>query len=104
MNRYAEHYKGLATGVGTAPIAEFSSALPFGTGQPHTPLHSTWQALFADADQRAIFDAIESYLVRRTVCGLSRKNYNKVFALQLKKLFESGADAQESQGFLGGLL
>ena len=104
LNRYAEHYKGLATGVGTAPIAEFGRRIAVWDGSAtHALALNVAAGSLPDADQRAIFDAIESYLVRRTVCGLSRKNYNKVFALQLKKLFESGADARAFKDFLGGL-
>jgi hypothetical protein len=54
-------------------------------------------------DQVSIFEAIESYLVRRAVCGLSRKNYNKVFAQQLKKLIDAGANAQVFKKYLAEL-
>jgi hypothetical protein len=37
-------------------------------------------------DQRTMFDDIVSYFVRRAVCGLTTKNYNKTFVQQLKQL------------------
>lgn len=104
LNRYAEHYKGLVTGVGASPIAEFGRRIAVWDGSAtHALALNVAAGSLPEAEQRAIFDAIESYLVRRTICGLSRKNYNKVFALQLKKLFESGADARAFKDFLAGL-
>jgi hypothetical protein len=104
LNRYAEHYKGLVTGVGNTPIAEFGRRIAVWDGSAtHALALNVAAGSLLDADQRTIFDAIESYLVRRTVCGLSRKNYNKVFALQLKKLFEAGADARAFKDFLADL-
>ena len=51
-------------------------------------------------DQTKIFDCMESYLVRRAVCGLSRKNYNKVFAQQLKKVMGAGPDPKSFRELL----
>jgi len=104
LNRYAEHYKSLVTGVGNTPIADFGRRIAVWDGSAtHALALNVAAGALPDADKRAIFDAIESYLVRRMVCGLSRKNYNKVFALQLKKLFEAGADAKAFMDFLSGL-
>lgn len=54
-------------------------------------------------EQTSIFEAIESCIWRRAVCGLSRKNYSKVFAQQLKKLTDSGGDARSFRRALAEL-
>ena len=104
LNRYAAHYKALVTGAGASPIAEFGRRVAVWDASPTHPLALNVAAVsLSPVDQGSIFDAIESYLVRRAVCGLSRKNYNKVFAQQLKKLIEVGADAKEFRKYLSEL-
>jgi hypothetical protein len=41
-------------------------------------------------EQTSMYSDIESYLVRRAICGLTTKNYNKVFIQQLKNLASEG--------------
>ena len=104
LNRYAEHYRALVTGTGSSPIAEFGRHMSAWDASPTHPLALRVAAGALPADeQAAIFEAIESYLVRRAVCGLSRKNYNKVFAQQLKKLTDSGGDAKSFRRALAEL-
>lgn len=81
LNRYADYYKALVTGTGTSPIAVFGRRIAVWDASPTHPLSLKIAASGLDAaDQTEIFDCIESYLVRRAVCGLTRKNYNKVFS------------------------
>ena len=40
----------------------------------------------ADQEIRAIMDSLESFLVRRAVCGLSPKNYNQLFRRLVRQL------------------
>jgi hypothetical protein len=93
LNRYAAHYKELVTRVGQNPIAVFGRHIEAWDASSTHPLslHVAASKLSSEAQER-IFDNIESYLVRRAVCGLSRKNYNKVFSQLLKKMVESGID------------
>jgi hypothetical protein len=90
LNRYGEHYKSLVAGKGSEPIAVFGRRIsPWDASTVHPiSLRVAASGLTADA-QAEIFGCIESYLVRRAVCGLSRKNYNKVFAQYLKRLLEA---------------
>jgi hypothetical protein len=44
----------------------------------------------ATEDQRAMLTAIESYLIRREVCGLTKKNYNIAFLSLLRELKRNG--------------
>lgn len=101
LNCYADHYKNLVMGTGTSPIAVFGRRLAVWDASPAHPLALKIAASGLDEDgQREIFDCIESYLVRRAVCGLSRKNYNKVFAQQLKKLMGESPDPKSFRKFL----
>lgn len=89
LNRFGEHYRALATGTGSEPIAVFGRRIAVWDASPtHAlALRVATSALPAEEKQE-IYGCIESYLVRRAVCGLSRKNYNKVFAQQLKRLID----------------
>lgn len=101
LNRHAEHYKALVTGTGPSPIAMFGRRIAVWDASPTHPLslRIAGSGLSA-AEQQEVFDCIESYLVRRAVCGLTRKNYNKVFAQQLKKLVEGGGDPKSLRALL----
>lgn len=93
LNRYGEHYKAMVVGEGIAPIAVFGRRIsPWDASTVHPlSLRVAASGLGADA-QSEIFGYVESYLVRRAICGLSRKNYNKVFAQHLKKLLDTDLD------------
>ena len=41
-------------------------------------------------EQKAMFTALESYLIRRESCGLTKKNYNVVFLALLRELKKHG--------------
>lgn len=101
LNRYADHYKSLVTGLGASPIAVFGRRIAVWDASPTHSLSLKIAASDLDAaDQTEVFDCIESYLVRRAVCGLTRKNYNKVFSQQLKKLMGSNPDPKSFREFL----
>ncbi|MBU4281380.1 MAG: DUF262 domain-containing HNH endonuclease family protein [Gammaproteobacteria bacterium] len=94
LNRYGEHYKALVTGAGNAPIAAFGRSVAVWDASPtHALALRVAASSLSQIEQQEIFGCIESYLVRRAVCGLSRKNYNKVFAQQLRRLIESDLNA-----------
>jgi uncharacterized protein with ParB-like and HNH nuclease domain len=89
LNRFAEYYRALATGQGPEPIAVFGRRIAVWDASPtHALALRVATSSLSAADQQEIYSCIESYLVRRAVCGLSRKSYNKVFAAQLKRLIE----------------
>jgi Protein of unknown function DUF262/Protein of unknown function (DUF1524) len=101
LNRYGEYYKALVTGKGSEPIATFGRCIsPWDASTAHpVALRVATSGLSADA-QNEIFGCVESYLVRRAICGLSRKNYNKVFAQHLKKLTEADLDPKSFRAAL----
>ena len=85
LSDYSDHYKQLISGVGDAPVARFGRRI------------SVWDAstthaialLVAKSDctaeqQQAMFDDLVSYFVRRAVCRLTAKSYNKIFIQLLK--------------------
>ncbi len=89
LNRFGEHYRALVTGTGSEPIAVFGRRIAVWDASPTHPLAlRVATSSLPPEEQQQIFSCIESYLVRRAVCGLSRKNYNKVFAQQLKRLID----------------
>lgn len=104
LNKYGEHYKALVTGVGDSPIASFGRRVAAWDASPTHPLALRVAASDLDVTQQvSIFRSVESYLVRRAICGLSRKNYNKVFAQQLKRLIDSGVTAENFRQSLASL-
>lgn len=104
LNRYAEHYKALVLGAGESPIAMFGRRVAVWDASPtHALAIRTAASDLGLDEQRLIFTWIESYLVRRAICGLSRKNYNKVFAQQLKKLIDGELSAASLKGVLSSL-
>ena len=104
LNRYAGHYKALVLGAGDSPVAIFGRRVAVWDASPTHALAIRVAASDLGLDeQHVIFSCIESYLVRRAVCGLPRKNYNKVFAQQLKKLIDGELNAVSLRGALSSL-
>lgn len=104
LNRFAGHYKALVLGLGDSPVAVFGRRVAVWDASPTHALAIRVAASDLGVDeQHHIFSCIESYLVRRAVCGLSRKNYNKVFAQQLKKLIDGELSAVALRATLSSL-
>ncbi len=96
LDRYAIHYKSLTTGSGEEPIAVFGRRIaPWDASTIHSLALRIATSGVDPVAQRSMYDDIESFFVRRGICGLSTKNYNKVFVQQLRKLVLSGVDASE---------
>lgn len=104
LNLYADHYRELVTGVGDTPVAIFGRRSSAWDASPVHPLAIRVAASSqSPEDQSLIFGCIESYLVRRAICGLSRKNYNKVFSQLLKRLSSGSLDAKSFRESLSSL-
>jgi hypothetical protein len=91
LSSYADHYKELVNGSGSTPIAQFGRRIAdydITTLYPLALMISVSAA--ADAEKTEMYTDLVSYLVRRTVCGLTSKNYNNVFQGLLKQLHASG--------------
>jgi Protein of unknown function DUF262 len=80
LTLHADHYRQLISGVGQEPMARFGRRIAAWDASTTHPLALLIAASGTPIqDQMQIFDSIVSYLVRRAVCGLTTKNYNKVF-------------------------
>ncbi len=55
------------------------------------------------ATQTEMFNAIESYLVRRETCGMTKKSYNIIFLALLRELRKHGFTAEVLTNYLGSL-
>ena len=90
--RFAEPYLELATGEGTSPIATFGARLaPWDASTMHALALRIAVAGIPLESQGRIYEALESYIARRAICGLSSKYYNRIFQ-QILKLTASTAD------------
>lgn len=104
LEGHGENYKRLVSGIGSEPIAQFGGRV------------ASWEASTAhalalliaisnssnDAKTKA-FNAITSYFVRRAICGLTAKNYNKIFLQLIKRLSTSAFTPESLLAALAGL-
>jgi hypothetical protein len=89
LNQHAENYRHLVSGSGNSPIARFGLDVAAWDASTTYPFAMAVAASSLSVDEQgAIFRVITSYLVRRAVCNLSPKNYNKIFGQLLKKARE----------------
>jgi len=87
LSEYSEHYRQLITGIGDSPIARFGrQMISWDASTMHPIALAIAMSGCTKQEQTAMYSDIESYLVRRAVCGLTTKNYNKVFIQQLKNI------------------
>ena len=56
-----------------------------------------------DEQKTELFQLLESYIVRREICGLTRKNYNKVVVGFVKQVRESGNSLDAFKEYMAGL-
>jgi hypothetical protein len=87
LSSYAEPYRQLVTGMGDTPIAKFGRRITlWDASTTHSLALFIAKSAESIEEQRDLFDILVSYLVRRAVCGLTAKNYNKVFMNQLARM------------------
>jgi hypothetical protein len=92
LTAYAEHYQQFSSGSGNDPIALFGKRMANWDASPtHALALRVASVGLSPTDQTLVFEDIMSYLVRRSVCGLTPKNYNNIFLALLKKF--TGSDA-----------
>ena len=104
LTEYAEHYKELISGTGSSPIAKFGRRI---AGYDITTLHPLALMISAspasDEAKSEMLGDLVSYLVRRSVCGLTYKNYNNVFLNTLRQLHKAGISPNSLRDVLAGL-
>jgi hypothetical protein len=75
-----EHYKRFLSSPATTPIGAFSRFLDsFDVGTVHPLMMIIAEAAPGDEELQSMLKDLESYILRRTVCGLPTKAYNRVF-------------------------
>jgi hypothetical protein len=90
----SERFRQILTPVGTGAVAEFGRLIRGLDVASVTPVVLALQEELAD-DDVALSQALQdlgSYIVRRTVCGLTKKNFNRIF-MQLIVVVQSGRHA-----------
>jgi hypothetical protein len=87
LDRYSDGYRQLVTGNGSEPIARFGRRTEiWEASTTHALALLIAKSGCAVEEQKGMYDDVASYLVRRAICGLTTKNYNRVFVQLLKKL------------------
>lgn len=90
LSDYATHYRELVGGVGETPIAHFGRQIAVHEATTIYPVALVIAASkIGDAEKTEMFGDLISYLVRRSVCGLTTKNYNSMFLGALRLLHTS---------------
>jgi Protein of unknown function DUF262/Protein of unknown function (DUF1524) len=79
-------------------LARFLQIFDIGTAYPF--LLVALDGGLTNENLRAIAAVLESYLVRRAVCGLTNKNYNRVFTNLIKHVNKSGLQPDPVAGYL----
>lgn len=103
LNEYGKHYMQLIQGKGDLPIARFGKRLShYDTTTSHPLALRISTADLPDGEKAAMFNTIVSYIVRRTVCGLTTKNYNNWFMSVLRQLSKAALSNDELKKLLGG--
>jgi hypothetical protein len=87
LNRYADKYRRLVEEDDAYPIGEFGMRVGVWDASASHPLAlKIGDSGLPANDRTQMFNDIVSYLVRRAVCGLTAKNYNKVFLQILRRM------------------
>lgn len=87
LNNYAKHYSVLISGLGDWPIGKFGLRVKaFDPSTSHSLALLISASGLSEETQHQLYDCIVSYFVRRAVCGLTAKNYNRVFNQLIKRI------------------
>ena len=104
LSNASDLYRQLISGSGDSPVARFGRQIAVWDASPtHAVVLRIGASGLSETDQTKIFGDIISYVVRRSVCGLSPKNYNKVFLQLLRRLAAPGASAETLHAALSEL-
>jgi len=100
---YGKHYLQLISGSGDLPIARFGRRLKaYDTTTTHPLALRISTADIDPAEKAAMFNTIVSYVVRRSVCGLTQKNYNNWFMAILRQISKATLSDQVLRSLMGG--
>lgn len=84
---YADAYETMLDGDESKPIGRFGKRYaPWDASTTYVLALAIAKSGVPEQEQDAMLGMLGSYLVRRAICGLTNKNYNKVFLQLLKNL------------------
>lgn len=104
LDGHANNYRQLVSGIGEDAIARFGRRLAvWDASTTHALALRIAASGLSDEAQKELYDDLTSYFVRRAVCDLPTKNYNKIFLNQLKKVSASELTPNSLHASLAGL-
>jgi Protein of unknown function (DUF1524) len=87
LNAQSGYYRKLISGVGDDAIAIFGRRMAvWDASTTHALALRIASSASSSDDKSRMYDDIRSYFLRRAICGLTTKNYNKIFMQLLRKL------------------
>lgn len=87
LDKYADSYQALLENDVSEPIGRFGKRFSaWDASTTYVIALAISKSDCLDVEQDEMFALLGSYLVRRAICGLTNKNYNKVFLQVLKNL------------------
>ncbi len=105
MASYAVQYINLTDGKDQKPISVFGRrVLPFEVSTIYPLALFIGASKCTDEEKTNLFNLLFSYVVRRSICGLTTKNYNNVFLSVLRELASGDVSSDVLTNVLGSLL
>lgn len=90
LSNYSDIYRKLVDGKGEDSVAKFGLRIsPFEVTTIHPLALFIGSSELPDEEKGNMYDLLISYVVRRSICGLTQKNYNNVFISLLRNLAKS---------------
>jgi hypothetical protein len=87
LSKYSLQYKELVDGKGDSSIAKFGKRiLPYDITTLHPLALLIGTSPLSEDSKEEMYNLLVSYVVRRTICGLTAKNYNNIFISILRSL------------------
>ncbi|AJC80950.1 hypothetical protein IE4803_CH03794 [Rhizobium etli bv. phaseoli str. IE4803] len=101
LERFGAVYHELIARAADSALATFSRRLlPWDVTTVFPLTMRLWASDMEDAEKSTALEMLLSFVVRRGVCGLTTKNYNKFFLTVIAHLDERGWSAENLAGFL----
>lgn len=104
LDGHADNYRQLISGIGNDPIARFGQRTTVWDVSTAHPLALRIANSGLPRETKvAMFDDLTSYFVRRAICGLTAKNYNKIFIQMIRNLSGEALTRPALRSALGNL-
>ena len=101
---HAKTYRTMETSDEEGILSRISHVLRVWDSSTFHPLIFAVNAKQLDDEQKTeLFQILESYIVRREICGLTSKNYNKVVVGFVKQVRESSDPLEAFKDYMAGL-